>query len=64
MLWMAHLFQYFWQEDAIESQNKDEVIFDYICHDGGGKPFHLMVEEQVGESRELKGSEELTALNL
>lgn len=40
-----HIFvQCFWQEAAIESQNKDEFIFDYMWRGGGGKWFQLIVE--------------------
>jgi len=60
-----HIFvQWFWQEAAIESQNKDEVIFNCVWHGGRGKWFQLMVEEKAGESRQLKGSGGLTAQNL
>lgn len=38
-----HIFvQCFWQEATTESQNKVEVIFNYIWHGGGGKWFQLM----------------------
>lgn len=56
--------QWFCQEAATESQNKDEVIFNSLWHGGGGKWFQLMVEEKGGKSRQLKGSGKLTAQNL
>lgn len=34
--WHAFV-QWFWQEADKQSQNKDEVVFDYIWHGGGGK---------------------------